>query len=135
MKLKTEAFSQRELPVQTDYILVVDDLADNRFLLKTILESEGYNVELASSGVAALAQAEAVLPKLMLLDVMMPGMSGYEVTQRVRQSTKLASLPVVLITAYGQESAKAGKAAGANDFICKPFDFDELIKRIRAYAA
>ena len=133
MKLKTEAFSQRELPVQTDYILVVDDLADNRFLLKTILESEGYNVELASSGVAALAQAEAVLPKLMLLDVMMPGMSGYEVTQRVRQSTKLASLPVVLITAYGQESAKAGKAAGANDFICKPFDFDELIRRIRTY--
>ena len=135
MKLKTETFSQRESPVQTDYILVVDDLADNRFLLKAILEAEGYNVELASSGVAALAQAEAVLPKLMLLDVMMPGMSGYEVTQRVRQSTKLASLPVVLITAYGQESAKAGKAAGANDFICKPFDFDELIKRIRAYAA
>lgn len=134
MKLKTETFSQRELAVETDYILVVDDLADNRFLLKAILEAEGYKVELASSGVAALAQAEAVLPKLMLLDVMMPGMNGYEVTQRVRQSTKLASLPVVLITAHGQESAKAGKVAGANDFICKPFDFDELIKRIRAYA-
>jgi len=134
MKLKTETFSQRESSVQTDYILVVDDLADNRFLLKAILEAEGYNVELASSGAAALAQAEAVLPKLMLLDVMMPEMSGYEVTQRVRQSTKLASLPVVLITAYGQESAKTGKAVGANDFICKPFDFDELIKRIRAYA-
>jgi CheY-like chemotaxis protein len=134
MQLKTETFSQRESSVQTDYILVVDDLADNRFLLKAILEAEGYNVELASSGAAALAQAEAVLPKLMLLDVMMPEMSGYEVTQRVRQSTKLASLPVVLITAYGQESAKTGKAAGANDFICKPFDFDELIKRIRAYA-
>jgi CheY-like chemotaxis protein len=135
MKLKTEAVSQRALAVQTDYILVVDDLADNRFLLKAILEAEGYNVELASSGVAALAQAEAVLPKLMLLDVMMPGMSGYEVTQRVRQSTKLASLPVVLITAYSQENAKIGKAAGANDFICKPFDFDELIERIRTYAA
>jgi len=134
MQLKTETFSQRESSVQTDYILVVDDLADNRFLLKAILEAEGYNVELASSGAAALAQAEAVLPKLMLLDVMMPEMSGYEVTQRVRQSTKLASLPVVLITAYGQESAKTGKAAGANDFICKPFDFDELIQRIRAYA-
>ncbi|XHX76058.1 MAG: PleD family two-component system response regulator [Stenomitos frigidus ULC029] len=121
--------------METDYILVVDDLADNRFLLKALLEAEGFNVELASSGVAALAQAEAAMPKLMLLDVMMPGMNGYEVTQRVRQSIKLANLPVVLITAYGQESAETGKAAGANDFISKPFDFDELIKRIRAYAA
>lgn len=126
--------SQLDPQVQPDYILVVDDLADNRFLLKTFLEAEGYNVEVASNGTTALAQAEALPPKLMLLDVMMPDMNGYEVTQRIRQSIKLSSLPVVLITAHGQESAKLGKAVGANDFICKPFDFDELIQRIRPYA-
>lgn len=135
MELKTKPFSQLEATAQADYILVVDDLADNRFLLKTILEAEGYNVQVASDGMMALAQAEALPPKLMLLDVMMPDMSGYEVTQRVRQSSRLAKLPIVLITAHGQESAKIGKAAGANDFICKPFDFDELIQRIRVYTA
>lgn len=134
MELKTKPFSQPEATAQADYILVVDDLADNRFLLKTILEAEGYNVQVASDGMMALAQAEAMPPKLMLLDVMMPDMSGYEVTQRIRQSSRLAKLPIVLITAHGQESAKIGKAAGANDFICKPFDFDELIRRIRVYA-
>lgn len=134
MELTTQSFSQREPQTQTDYILVVDDLADNRFLLKTILEAEGYNVEVASNGMMALAQAESLPPKLMLLDVMMPDMNGYEVTQRIRQSTKLAHLPIVLITAHGREDAIIGKAAGANDFICKPFDFDELIQRIRVYA-
>lgn len=134
MELTTKLVSQLEPSAQAGYILVVDDLADNRFLLKAILEAEGYNVEVASNGATALAQAEAMPPKLMLLDVMMPDMSGYEVTQRIRQSTKLSSLPVVLITAYGREDATIGKAAGANDYICKPFDFDELIQRIQAYA-
>nr|WP_281258894.1 response regulator [Stenomitos frigidus] len=72
-------------------------------------------------------------PKLMLLDVMMPEMNGYEVTQRVRQSAKLAGLPVVLITAHDRESATLGMAVGANAFICKPFDFDELIRQVRVY--
>lgn len=125
---------QARQQVQTEYILVVDDMADNCFLLKTILEAEGYNVEVASNGTTALAKAEALPPTLMLLDVMMPDMNGYEVTQRVRQSIKLADLPVVLITANDQESATLGKAAGANDFIRKPFDFDELIRQVRAYA-
>jgi len=134
MELTTQPYSQLQQQTETSYILVVDDLADNRFLLKAILEAEGYNVEVASNGMMALAQAEAMPPKLMLLDVMMPDMSGYEVTQRIRQSAQLANLPVVLITAHGKEDAIIGKAAGANDFICKPFDFDELIQRIRAYA-
>ena len=126
--------SQEESQVETGYILVVDDMADNCFLLKTILEGEGYTVEIANNGNTALAKAEAVLPKLMLLDVMMPDMNGYEVAQRVRQSAKLADLPVVLITAHDKESATIGKAAGANDLIRKPFDFDELIRQVRVYA-
>lgn len=118
----------------SEYILVVDDMADNCFLLKTILEAEGYSVDVASNGKAALAKAEALPPTLMLLDVMMPDMNGYEVTQRVRQSIKLADLPVVLITAHDQESAMMGKAVGATGFIRKPFDFDELIRQVRTHA-
>ena len=131
----TQPRLQRSQSIETDYILVVDDMADNCFLLKTILEAEGYTVDVASNGIAALAKAEALPPILMLLDVMMPDMNGYEVTQRVRQSTKLADLPVVLITAHDKENAAIGKAAGANDFISKPFDFDELIRQVRMYVA
>lgn len=134
MNLMTQHPSPTEPHAQPEYILVVDDMADNCFLLKAILEAEGYNVDTASNGKMALAKAEALLPALMLLDVMMPDMSGYEVTQRVRQSLKLADLPVVLITAYDQESVTISKAAGANDLIHKPFDFDELLRRVRVYA-
>jgi len=134
MALMTKLPFQERQQAQTEYILVVDDMADNCFLLKTILEAEGYNVEVASNGTIALAKAEALPPTLMLLDVMMPDMNGYEVTQRVRQSIKLADLPVVLITAHDQESATLGKAVGANNFIRKPFDFDELLRQVRVYA-
>ena len=133
MALMTKSPFQDRSLAEPGYILVVDDLADNCFLLKAILEAEGYTVEIANTGSAALAKAEALPPKLMLLDVMMPEMNGYEVTQRVRQSTKLADLPVVLITAHDKESASIGKAAGANDFICKPFDFNELMRQVRVY--
>ncbi|SRR5579883_2800647 len=117
-----------------DYILVVDDMADNLFLLKALLEAEGYRVDVASDGKTALAKAEAMPPNLLLLDIMMPDMTGYEVTQQLRQNDRLASVPVVLITAYGEESVSKGQLNGANDFIRKPFDFDELIQRVKAYA-
>ncbi|XGW00504.1 MAG: PleD family two-component system response regulator [Leptolyngbya sp. BL-A-14] len=133
MTLMTRRLAQEKPPAQRDYILVVDDMADNCFLLKAILEAEGYNVEVANSGKMALAKAEAMPPTLMLLDVMMPDMSGYEVTQQIRQSHKLADLPVVLITAYDHEYTSAIKAIGANDLLHKPLDFDELIRRVRAY--
>ena len=67
----------------TNRILVVDDVADNSFLLQMLLEDEGYQVEVADSGAAALAKIESAPPKLVLLDVMMPGMNGYEVAQQI----------------------------------------------------
>jgi CheY-like chemotaxis protein len=115
-------------------ILIVDDLADNLFLLKTILEAEGYTVEVASSGRAALEKAEAMPPALMLLDIMMPDMTGYEVTRYIRQNEHLASIPIVLITAYDDAIARQGVAAGADDYLRKPIDFDELLSRVRAHA-
>ncbi|MCT7948650.1 response regulator [Ancylothrix sp. C2] len=112
-------------------ILAVDDLEDNLFLLQTVLESEGYEVETATSGSDALAKISQLPPDLVLLDVMMPGMTGIEVTQRIRKNQKLQELPVVLITAYGESTAQQGIKEGANDYLRKPLDLQELLDKVR----
>lgn len=114
-------------------ILAVDDVADNLFLLQTILEAEGYQVDTASDGEIALAKVKTTLPDLILLDVMMPRMNGYEVTQHIRQSDDLPFIPIILLTAHGEASITKGLKAGANDFIYKPIDFDELLERVDAF--
>lgn len=114
-------------------ILAVDDSPDNLFLVQTILEDKGYEVSLAEDGRSALAQIEAAPPDLILLDVMMPGMDGYEVTRRLRQNqARLGFIPILLITAHQQSSVVEGLDAGADDFIRKPVDMDELLARVRA---
>ncbi|MBW4574816.1 MAG: hybrid sensor histidine kinase/response regulator [Aphanothece sp. CMT-3BRIN-NPC111] len=115
-----------------DRILVVDDSADNLFLVQTILEEEGYNILLAEDGRSALSQIEQSPPDLILLDVMMPGMDGYEVTQRIRQNNQLPFIPILLITAYDQPSVVQGLDTGADDFIRKPVEVDELLARVRS---
>ncbi|MDX2098162.1 MAG: hybrid sensor histidine kinase/response regulator [Leptolyngbyaceae cyanobacterium bins.59] len=117
---------------KTDRILVVDDSADNSFLVQAILEEEGYRVDIADNGMAALAKIEAHPPDLVLLDVMMPGMDGYEVTRRVRENQKLPFIPILLITAHDQPSVAKGLDTGADDFIRKPVEFDELMARVRS---
>lgn len=114
-------------------LLAVDDIPDNLFLLQTVLEMEGYVVDLATSGSSALHQVKASPPDLILLDIMMPEMSGYEVTQQIRQDESLPSIPILLITAHDETSAWRGVELGANDFIRKPIDFNELLMRVRAY--
>ncbi|MEP0913263.1 response regulator [Leptolyngbya sp. GB1-A1] len=114
-------------------ILVVDDLMDNLFLLQTVLEAEGYEVELADNGQLAIEKTESTPPDLILLDVMMPGMNGYEVTKRIRQNYNIPYVPILLVTAHDQPKATEGLSSGANDFIRKPIDFDELLARIRAF--
>ena len=115
-----------------DRILVVDDSPDNVFLIQAILEEEGYKISTAADGRSALAQLEEELPDLVLLDVMMPGMDGYEVTQRIRAMTSLPFIPILLITAYDQPSVAQGLDTGADDFIRKPVEVDELLARVRA---
>jgi CheY-like chemotaxis protein len=115
-----------------DRILVVDDIADNCFLLQAVLEQEGYEVELASSGREALNRIEEQHPDLVLLDVMMPEMNGFEVTQQIRQNDRLPFIPILLVTGYDQFSPAEGFEFGADDFIRKPIDFDILLDRIRA---
>lgn len=118
---------------QAKHILVVDDIEDNLFLLQSILTEEGYEVDTAKNGKSALAKIEASPPDLVLMDAMMPGMNGYEVTRRIRHNKKLPFIPVLMITASEDASAAQGLELGANDFIRKPVDYDELIARIKAF--
>jgi two-component system sensor histidine kinase/response regulator len=113
-------------------VLAVDDTPDNLFLIEAILGDEGYEVNLAKDGTEALAEVMHSPPDLILLDIMMPGIDGYEVTRRIRQSSALPYIPILLITAHEQSSVVEGLDAGADDFIRKPFDTDELLARVRS---
>jgi len=118
--------------VTTDRILVVDDSPDNAYLIQSLLDSEGYAVEVAADGYTALRQVEREPPDLIMLDVMMPEMDGYEVTQRIRRNPRLPFVPILLITASDQPSVVRGLDLGADDFIRKPVEFDELLARVRS---
>lgn len=117
---------------QSARILVVDDSMDNLFLVQSILEEEGYDISLAEDGQTALNKIEESLPDLVLLDVMMPGMDGYEVTRRIRQDGRLPFIPILLITAFDQPSVVTGLDSGADDFIRKPVEVEELLARVRS---
>ncbi|MFE4107310.1 hybrid sensor histidine kinase/response regulator [Almyronema epifaneia] len=116
----------------SDRILVVDDSPDNLFLVQTILEEEGYQLSFAEDGRTALQKIYQSPPSLVLLDVMMPGMNGYEVTQKIRGNADLPFIPILLVTAHEESSVVKGLDTGADDFIRKPFDMDELLARVRA---
>ncbi len=118
---------------KTYRVLVVDDVADNVFLLQTILEAEGYTVETAPNGVTALHKIEQDQPDLVLLDIMMPGLNGYDVTRRVRQNKQFAGLPIVLLTAHDEFFHRPYSEVGATDLIRKPVNFDELLDKVASY--
>ncbi|WP_138498031.1 hybrid sensor histidine kinase/response regulator [Nostoc sp. PA-18-2419] len=118
---------------RSDKILVVDDSPDNVFLIKTILEEEGYTINTAENGISALAQLQASPCDLVLLDLMMPGMDGYEVTKYIRGKMKLSQyIPILLITAHDTPNVAHGLDLGADDFIRKPVTVDELLARVRS---
>lgn len=112
-------------------ILIVDDDAVNRELLCAYLDGAGHQLFEADSGEGALALVEAMAPDLVLLDVMMPGMGGLETTRRLKQQAREQFLPVVLVTALGDPSARLdGLRAGADEFLTKPVDRHELTLRV-----
>jgi len=113
-------------------ILVVDDMPANVRLLEAILEPAGFTVLSASSGPEALELVAAELPDLVLLDVQMAGMNGYEVCRRIRENEATALLPVVMVTSHGSEARIDGIRAGADDFVTKPLDHQELLLRVRS---
>ncbi|MGB3651726.1 MAG: hybrid sensor histidine kinase/response regulator [Rivularia sp. (in: cyanobacteria)] len=115
-----------------DKILVVDDSPDNVFLIKTILEEEGYEVSTAENGSSALTKIAESTFDLILLDLMMPGMDGYEVTKHIRGNAELSFIPILLITAHDSPNVAHGLDLGADDFIRKPVTVDELLARVRS---
>jgi len=114
-------------------ILVVDDQTQNNDLLEAYLVPEGYEIIKATSGAEALEKLAGNQIDLILLDVMMPGMDGFEVTRRIRQDQKNKLMPIILVTALKEtEDRIQGIKAGCDDYISKPFDKMELLARIQS---
>jgi DNA-binding response OmpR family regulator len=111
-------------------VLVVDDDPRLLRLVRVNLEKSGFAVNTASSGAAALEQFDVEVPDAMVVDVTMPGMDGFTLTQRIRE---VSHVPIIILTAMGEQTQKVrGLELGADDYITKPFDPDEMVARVRA---
>lgn len=114
-------------------ILVIDDLPENVFMLQDRLETEGYEVLTAYDGKTGIAKALRDMPDLILLDIMMPEISGIEVCKTLKQDPATADIPIIIVTAKSSaEDAKEGLEAGAFDYIKKPFERVEMLARINS---
>lgn len=116
----------------TPIVLIVDDIVANRATLIEMLDSGGYEIAEADDGPTALLIAAKSPPDLVLLDVMMPGMNGFEVCRRIRAAASTAEVPIIMVTALDDQASRlTGIEAGADDFITKPFNAIELRARVR----
>jgi DNA-binding NtrC family response regulator len=122
----------KETPVAT--VLVVDDIAANRNVLGETLEKDEYEVLLAADGAAALRVCEKARPDIVLLDVMMPGLDGFETCRRLKANAATGSIPVIFISAQNETKARVdGFKAGGVDYITKPFQTEEVLIRVRTH--
>ncbi|MGC9528167.1 MAG: response regulator [Limnospira sp.] len=112
-------------------ILVVDDSTDSRFLVEIILEDAGYQIQSAENGYSALARVEESPPDLMVLDLMMPGINGYEVMQVLRYDDRFPYIPVLIMTACHRLEWLEEANVEADALIHKPIDVDELLDRVK----
>ncbi len=113
------------------YVLVVDDEEQNRSLLRDPLEARGYEIAEAENGMVALEKIAARLPDVILLDVMMPQMDGFEVCRRLKTDSKTAHIPILMVTALSERKERLmGIAVGANDFLNKPVDIQDVTLRV-----
>ena len=122
--------------IQQPKILIVDDTPTNVKLLVELLGSQGYTLVTAASAAEALALVEKDPPDLVLVDVVMPGMDGFELCRELRTRPQTALLPIVMVTAmYPSDARVRGIEAGADDFLTQPVNKAELLARVHAYTA
>ncbi|PSB00718.1 two-component system response regulator [Merismopedia glauca] len=127
----TVNFEQAELLLSKD-IVIVDDTVENLRVLSNMLSDEGYKVRKATGGIMALKVVASLAPDLILLDIMMPDLSGFEVCQQLKNNPTTASIPVIFLSALDDTSSKVkGFQLGAVDYISKPFQIDEVLVRVR----
>lgn len=113
-------------------ILAVDDENDVLLIIKTALISEGFDVKTAASGSDGLAIAREFVPDLVILDMMMPEMTGFEVLKQLREEPGLKSVPIIMLTGVAdKEKIKEAINIGVNYYIVKPFEFHDLISKVR----
>ena len=112
-------------------ILVVDDQRTNAEMIAGLLRNLGYEIDIAQDGDEALRLVEAKAPDLIVSDILMPGIDGYELCRRLRASSATALLPVILVTSAEQTERIKGVEAGADDFLTRPVNWPELFGRVR----
>lgn len=114
-------------------ILIIDDLSTHLFLMKSLLEEEGYEIEVQKDPVLALKNIEENIPDLVLLDIMMPDMDGYEVLRKLKKKKTTESIPVIIISAVtNHKGIKKAFAAGAEDYLTKPINTIDLRVKVKA---
>ena len=116
-------------------ILVVDDSPTERFFLQELLSKAGYGVITADNGEDAVTKAKSERPDLILMDVVMPGLNGFQATRQISRAQETAHIPVIMCTSKGQETDKIwGERQGARDYLVKPIDASDLLRKIAALA-
>jgi two-component system cell cycle response regulator len=127
--------SEKDSLIETkqDFILIVEDETNNRYLLKTYLTSDGHAVKMAKSGEEALEMVSEEPPSVIILDILLPKMNGFEVCRRLKHSVNTSFIPIILVTALrGNKERIEGIEAGADDFINKPLNRVELLTRVKS---
>ena len=115
-------------------VLVVEDQEDNRQILRDLLGSVGYEMVEAGDGAAALERAKERRPDLILMDIQLPIMDGYEATRRLKADPSLKSIPVIVITSYALSGdEEKARAAGCDDYVTKPYSPRQLLAKVRQY--
>jgi two-component system cell cycle response regulator DivK len=118
----------------TKRILVVEDTEDNRRIVRDCLSGGGYDIIEAGDGATGVAMAASHTPDLILMDIQLPGMDGYEATRRIKADPALARIPVIAVTSYALSGDEAKtRAAGCDGYIAKPFSPRELLAKVRAF--
>ncbi|MCA9976580.1 MAG: response regulator, partial [Anaerolineales bacterium] len=127
-------YAQSATPLQQKSILIVDDNPTNIAVIADYLEEQGFNVLVARDGLSGLEKAEYALPDLVLLDVMMPGIDGFDTCRRLKENEKTRRIPVIFMTALTETEHKIqGFRAGGVDYVTKPFQQEEVLARVMTH--